>query len=73
MDMANNMESAARALFPNARLIIGHFHVVKLVIDALQHIRIKQRWEALDQENNAINESTEKNRSMSHLFSKTKR
>lgn len=59
MDMANNMESAARRIFPNARLITDHFHVVKLVVDALQHIRIKLRWEELDKENKAIKESKE--------------
>ena len=59
LDMANNMESAVKSLFPNARLITDHFHVVKLVVDALQHIRIKLRWEELDKENNAIKQAKE--------------
>jgi transposase len=54
------MESAARTIFPNARLITDHFHVVKLVVDALQHIRIKLRWEELDKENKAIKQANKK-------------
>jgi transposase len=40
--------------FPNATLVIDHFHVQKLALDALQEIRIKHRWDALDSENDAI-------------------
>jgi transposase len=54
LDMANNMESAARQAFSEAKLVTDRFHVIKLGMDALQHIRIKYRWEELDIENNAI-------------------
>lgn len=54
LDMANNMEAAVRLSFPNASLVTDHFHVIKLVMDALQHVRIKHRWEELDKENEAI-------------------
>jgi transposase len=54
LDMANNMESAARQSFPGSSLVTDRFHVVKLALDALQHIRVKYRWEELDKENNAI-------------------
>lgn len=37
-----------------ATLVIDRFHVQKLALDALQEIRIKHRWEALDAENDAI-------------------
>jgi transposase len=57
MDMANNMESAARASFPNASSTIDRFHVAKLAIDALQHIRVKERWNELDIENKGIEEA----------------
>lgn len=59
LDMAKNMESAVRVCFPDADLVTDRFHVVKLVIDALQHVRIKHRWEELDKENKAI-EATKK-------------
>ena len=45
MDMANNMESASRQAFPNAQIVTDRFHVVKLATEALQHIRIKNRWD----------------------------
>jgi transposase len=54
LDMAKNMQAAVKSSFPCASLTTDRFHVVKLVIDALQHARIKLRWEALDQENEAI-------------------
>jgi transposase len=54
LDMANNMESATRQSFPEAKLVTDRFHVVKLAMEAIQHIRVKYRWEELDKENNAI-------------------
>jgi transposase len=54
LDMAKNMESAIKASFPMAKVVTDRFHVVKLVIDALQHIRIKHRWIAIDKENEDI-------------------
>lgn len=54
LDMAASMENIARFSFPNARLVTDRFHVQKLAYDALQEMRIKYRWEAIDQENKEI-------------------
>jgi transposase len=54
LDMANNMESSARQSFPNSKLVTDRFHVIRLATEALQHLRVKYRWEELDKENNAI-------------------
>jgi len=54
LDMAKNMESSVKISFPNANLVTDRFHVIKLVIEALQHIRIQFRWEEIDKENKAI-------------------
>ena len=54
LDMAKNMESSMKNSFPKANIVTDRFHVVKLVIDALQHIRIKYRWIEIDQENSMI-------------------
>ena len=59
LDMAKNMESAAKRCFPNAKRVTDRFHVVQLVSDALQHVRIKYRWEAIKMENDAIKEARE--------------
>ena len=50
MDMAPNMEQIARICFPAARRVIDRFHVQKLAYEALQDMRVKARWEALDEE-----------------------
>ena len=60
MDMARNMGLAIRNSFPNCSMVIDRFHVVRLVMDAMQHIRVKFRWEAIDEENKAIKEAKEK-------------
>ena len=57
LDMARNMESAVKHFFPKADLVTDRFRVVKLAIDALQHISVRLRWKELDNENNAIEEA----------------
>ena len=54
LDMAKNMEAGVKKAFPNASLVTDRFHVAKLALDALQHIRVKLRWAEMDKENNAI-------------------
>ncbi len=54
LDMAANMGLIVKKSFPKAVLVIDRFHVQKLALDALQEIRIKHRWEAIDKDNDAI-------------------
>jgi len=54
LDMAKNMAAAVKQSFPKADLVTDRFHVVKLAMDAIQHVRIKQRWEEMDKENEDI-------------------
>jgi transposase len=54
MDMAPNMSLAARNSFLKSTTVIDRFHVVKLALDALQHMRTKERWKAIDTENESI-------------------
>jgi transposase len=54
LDLAGNMNLIVRRCFPNARIVIDRFHVQQLATEALQEIRIKHRWEALEAENEAI-------------------
>lgn len=60
MDMARNMGLAVKNSFPNSTMVIDRFHVVRLVMDAMQHLRVKQRWKAIEDENKAIREVKEK-------------
>jgi transposase len=59
LDMANNMQLASRMCFPESYLITDRFHVVKLVLEALQHLRVKYRWEEIEKENLAIKAAKE--------------
>lgn len=54
LDMAGSMDMIARRCFPRAIRVTDRFHVQRLAVEALQEMRIKLRWEALDQENDAI-------------------
>ena len=56
------MKTIAKTCFPKAIQVTDRFHVQKLALDALQDIRIKYRWEAIDQENEAIRKARENNR-----------
>uniref|UniRef100_UPI0040589808 ISAon1 family transposase n=1 Tax=Flavobacterium davisii TaxID=2906077 RepID=UPI0040589808 len=60
LDMASNMNLVAKIFFPNANIVTDRFHVVKLVTQALQHIRIEYRWEEIKKENQAIKEAKDK-------------
>lgn len=62
LDMAKNMEAAVKTVFTKATLVTDRFHVVKLSMEALQHIRINLRWKELDIENEAIKKARETNR-----------
>ena len=59
LDMANNMQLASRMCFPESYLVTDRFHVVKLIMEALQHLRIKYRWEEIEKENQAIKKAKE--------------
>ena len=54
LDMAGSMNIIAKRCFPNATLVTDRFHVQKLALEAVQELRIKHRWEAIDAENDAI-------------------
>ena len=54
LDMAANMGLIVKRSFPLATRVIDRFHVQKLATEAIQEIRIKHRWEAIDKENDAI-------------------
>lgn len=54
MDMARNMGLAVKNSFPKSTSVIDRFHVVRLIMDAMQHLRVKLRWAAIEEENKAI-------------------
>lgn len=54
LDMAATMQRIAKRAFPKAQQVTDRFHVQRLAVEALQELRIKHRWEALDNENAEI-------------------
>ena len=54
LDMAGSMNKIAKRCFPSASRVTDRFHVQKLAYDALQEMRIAHRWDAINEETNAI-------------------
>ena len=57
LDMAGSMNLIIKKCFPRAQRVTDRFHVQKLAYEAVQDIRIKHRWETLDEENNAYKQA----------------
>lgn len=53
LDLSNTMNWIASQIFPWATHTYDRFHVQKLVTDAVQTIRIRHRWIAIEEENDA--------------------
>ena len=51
LDLANSMDKIVRSSFPKASRVIDRFHVQKLACDAVQEMRIKHRWDAIQEDN----------------------
>jgi transposase len=62
LDMANSMKLIAKRSFPKAVQVTDRFHVQKLALEAVQDIRIKHRWAAMNQENKALAEANARGR-----------
>lgn len=60
LDMAFSMKHIASKCFPKAIQVTDRFHVQKLAIEALQDLRIKHRWEAIDKENEQLQRAKQK-------------
>lgn len=65
LDMAGNMELIAKKCFPCAVRVTDRFHVQKLATEAVQEIRIRYRWDAIDMENGAIEHAKKHNSTFS--------
>lgn len=51
LDLAPTMARIIKRSFPKAKLVSDRFHVQQLANEAVQEIRIKHRWDAIEQEN----------------------
>ena len=53
LDLSESMNKICRLAFPKATRVIDRFHVQKLALEAVQEIRIKHRWDAIQAETDA--------------------
>ena len=60
LDLSDSMRKIARTAFPKASRVIDRFHIQKLACDAVQELRVKHRWEAIQQANNEMEEARQK-------------
>lgn len=51
LDLSDSMRKIVRRAFPKASRVIDRFHIQKLACDAVQELRIKHRWDAIQQAN----------------------
>ena len=63
LDFSNSMETASRLSFCNAKIVNDRFHVQKLISEAVQEMRITQRWKAIKEENKQVKICREQNKS----------
>ena len=60
LDMAAGMHLIVKRCFPYAQRVVDRFHVQQLASEAVQEIRIKHRWQAIDEENAQIAQAKKK-------------
>ena len=54
LDMSGSMNQIVKRCFGKATKVIDRFHVQKLAYDALQEMRIKHRWDAINEETDSM-------------------
>lgn len=59
LDLSDSMHKICRYAFPHASRVIDRFHVQKLALEAVQEIRIKHRWAAIDADTEAREQAKE--------------
>ena len=61
LDLSDSMRKIVRTAFPKAGRVIDRFHIQKLACDAVQELRIKHRWDAIQQANDEMEEEAKLN------------
>lgn len=67
LDMAGSMNLIVEKCFPKATRVIDRFHVQELACGAVQELRIKHRWNAIDLDNQNYKQAKKMAKSTSHL------
>ena len=56
LDLSDSMRKTVRTAFPRARLVVDRFHVQKLACEAVQELRVRHRWDAIQESNDEMEE-----------------
>lgn len=62
LDLSDSMRRIVRTAFPKASRVIDRFHIQKLACEAVQELRIKHRWNAIQQANDEMEAARLENR-----------
>ena len=54
LDLSDSMHKIVRWCFPRAECVIDRFHIQKLACDAVQEMRIRHRWDAIQEANDEM-------------------
>lgn len=57
LDLSDSMRKIVRTAFPKATRVIDRFHVQKLACEAVQELRVKHRWDAIQQANDEMEDA----------------
>ena len=57
LDLSDSMRKIVRTVFPKASRVIDRFHIQKLACDAVQELRVRHRWDAIQQANDGMEEA----------------
>ena len=60
LDLSDSMRKIVRTAFPKASRVIDRFHIQKLACEAVQELRVKHRWDAIQQANDDMEEAKQK-------------
>lgn len=56
LDLSDSMRRIVSTVFPKAKRVIDRFHIQKLACEAVQELRVAHRWDALQQNNEEMEE-----------------
>ena len=57
LDLSDSMRKTVRSAFPRARRVIDRFHIQKLACEAVQELRVRHRWDAIQQASEDMEEA----------------
>ena len=57
LDLSDSMRKIVRNAFPKAQRVIDRFHIQKLACDAVQEMRIRHRWDAIQEANDEMEDA----------------